>query len=111
MNACWNSSVVGHSRQNVFSPLRGKGIAAAFTGGLGTFHSVLAENKALHRRKIFKSAIAVFSTQFEIITSWSEAKNNQNQPQTPGSSSVSMPGDPEAPRCLEMDLQMGIAKS
>lgn len=64
--------MAGHSRQKVFSPLRGKEIAAAFTGGLGTFHSVLAENKVLHRgKKSLKVQFAVFSTQFEIITSWS----------------------------------------
>lgn len=55
----------------MFSPFRGKGIAAAFTGSLGTFHSVLAKNKVLQEKKSLKVQFAVFSTQFEIVTSWS----------------------------------------
>lgn len=57
----------------MFNPLRGKGIAAAVTGSLGTsLHSILAKNKVLHRgKKSLKVQFVVFLTQFEIITSWS----------------------------------------
>lgn len=58
----------------MFSPLRGKGIAGAVTGSLGaSLHSILAKTKVLHRgkKKSLKVQFVVFSTQFEIIMSWS----------------------------------------
>lgn len=70
---CWNSTMAGHLRQDVFSPLRGNRIAAAFTGSPGTtFHGILAE-KVLHRgkKKSLEVQFVVFSTQSEITTSWS----------------------------------------
>lgn len=104
--------MVGHLRQNVFSPLRGKGIAAAFTGSLGTFHSVLAENKVLHRgKKSLKVQLLCSLPSLKLSRHGAKQRITKTSLRPPGSSSVSMPGDPEAPRCLEMDLRMGIAKS
>lgn len=62
-------------------------------------------------KKSLKVQFVVFSTQFEIITSWSKARITKTSLRPPGSSSAPVPGDPEAPGCLEMDFYMGIAKS
>lgn len=51
--------MAGSSRQNVFSPLRGKGIGAAFMEAQAlSFQGILAEKIILHRgKKIFKSPV------------------------------------------------------
>lgn len=65
--------MAGHSRQDVFNPLRGKGIAAAVTRSPGTsLHSILAKIKIFTQGgKSLKVQFVVFPTQFKIIMSWS----------------------------------------
>lgn len=94
----------------MFSPLRGKGIAAAFTGSLGTFHSVLAKNKVLQGKNLQKYNLLCYLPSLKLSRHGAKQRITKTSLRPLGPA-LSVLGDPEAPSCLEMDSHMGIAKS